>query len=139
MPVKTKSPRKPNFETWAIDAVARLSGQLNLQEWRIGLNFDIEDENPDCTAFACINGRYRTAYISFTPNAREMWDDNRMQSLTECITHEVTHLLLDPLHKFAKQAASSQTESYLTDILEQTNQRLARIVIEQLPPKFFSR
>lgn len=119
--------------------VARLVVELNLQEWRIGLQFDDKDENPDCAAFTHINVRYMTSYTTFTPYARKMWDEDRMTTLTECITHEITHILLDPLHTFAKQAASPQTESQLTDILEQTNQRLARIVIEQLPPKFFSR
>jgi hypothetical protein len=118
--------------------VTRLSSQINLQEWRISLTFDEEDENPNCTAFTCIDVRYLSAYIYFTPNARSLWDEGDLEKLIECVTHELTHILLEPLHKFAQQAATPQTEPHLTDLLEQTNQRLARIVIELLPPKFFS-
>jgi len=115
-----------------------LSADLCLSEWRIEVLFDQTDENPGCVGFANIDTRYLTAHISFTDKARELWNLGDLNLLSECITHEVTHILLEPLHHFARQAASPQTESQLTDILEQANQRLARIVIDHLPPKFFS-
>jgi hypothetical protein len=122
------------------DLVAKTAGELNLSEWRIVVHLD--DPDPDgldgCAAWTYVDSRYLTSYIHFTPYAKEMWDEGRMVTLTECIVHEVCHILLNPLHEFAKQAASPQTESQLTDILEQTTQRLTRIVIEHLPPKFFS-
>lgn len=141
MPVReAKLPSKSqSYEKWVTDVVTRLAAELNLHEWRIALKFDVEDENPDCTAFASIDCRYLTAYLCFTDNARAIWDDGEMKILTECVTHELTHILLEPLHQFAQQATTTQTKSHLTDLLEQTNQRLARIVIEHLPPKFFSR
>jgi hypothetical protein len=126
-----------SYEKWVESIITQLSGVLNLHEWRIGIEFDVEDEMEGCVGFANIDSRYLTAYIHFTPFARELWKDNRMVVLQEAIVHEVCHLLLNPLHGFAKQAASPQTESQLTDILEQTTQRLTRIVIENLPKKFF--
>ncbi len=143
MPVREAKlpPKSKSYEKWVTDVVTRVAGELNLHEWLISLNFDIEDEAgfEDTTAWMNADTRYLSAYIYFTPNARGLWDEGRMIQLKECVVHEVTHILLEPMHKFAKQAASPQTESQLTDILEQTNQRLARIVIEHLPPKFFSR
>lgn len=126
-----------SYKRWVENLVAKTAGELNLQEWRIGINFDVEDEVDGCTAFTSIDARYLTSYINFTPYAEELWNDGRMISLTECVVHEVCHILLNPIHEFAKQAASPQTESQLTDILEQTTQKLARIVIEHLPKKFF--
>lgn len=140
MPAKTpsKSPRKPKYEDWITDVVTRLTGELNLSEWRIELSYDESDDNPDCIAFANIDTRYLTAYVGFTDKARGLWDEGELRILAECTTHELTHILLEPLHKFARRAASPQTESQLTDLLEQANQRIARVVIAQLPPKFFS-
>lgn len=143
MPVREAKlpPKSKSYEKWVTDVVTRLCAELNLHEWRIGLNFDVEDPDgyEDTTAWMNADTRYLTAYIYFTPCARAMWKEGRMVQLKECVVHEITHILLEPIHKFAKQAASPQTESQLTDILEQANQRLARIVIEHLPPKFFSR
>lgn len=143
MPVREAKlpPKSDPYEKWVTDVVTRLAAELNLHEWRIGLNFDVEDLDglEDTTAWINPDTRYLTSYLYFTPNARAMWDDGRTVQLVECVVHEVTHILLEPLHKFAKQAASPQTEPYLTDLLEQANQRLTRIVIEHLPPKFFSR
>jgi hypothetical protein len=134
-------PKSKSYEKWVTDVVTRLAAELNLHEWRIGLNFDVEDADgfEDTTAWMNADTRYLSAYIYFTPNARAMWDEDRMIQLKECVVHEVTHILLEPMHKFAKQSASPQTESHLTDLLEQANQRIARIVIEHLPSKFFSR
>lgn len=126
-----------SYKKYVETLVKKISGELNLQDWRIGLYFDSEDEDPDCTAFTSVDSRYLTSYIHFTPHAEEMWNEGRMTSLIECVTHEVVHILLNPLHEFAKQSASPQTEPHLTDIHEQTTQRLTRIVIEHLPKKFF--
>jgi hypothetical protein len=120
--------------------VAKTAGELNLLDWRIGIEFDDPDpeDRDGCSAWTYVDSRYLTSYIHFTPYSKEMWDEGRLTSLSECVIHEVCHILLNPLHEFAKQAASPQTESQLTDILEQTTQRLTRIVIEHLPAKFFS-
>lgn len=134
-------PKSKSYEKWVADVVSHLAVELNLQSWRIGLTFDEDDMDgcEDTTAWMNADVRYLSAYIHFTPNARWMWNEGRMVQLVECVVHEVTHILLEPMHEFAKQAASPQTKPHLTDLLEQTNQRLARIVIEHLPPKFFSR
>lgn len=131
---------KPKFETWVVDVISRLSGVLNLHEWRINVLFNQED--PDdiegTTAWTNIDHRYLSSYIHFTDNAKNMWTEGRMIPLRECVVHEMVHILLNPLHDFAKQAASPLTTDHLTDILEQTTQKVTRIVIEQLPTKFFS-
>lgn len=102
--------------------------------------FDEEDESePNCTAFTQVDTTYMTSYVTFTPNARYFWDSGMMEPLIECVTHEIMHIHLEQLHNFAKQAATPHTLPFLTDILEQANQRLTRIVIDLLPPKFFSR
>lgn len=130
-------PKPKSMERWVSSVVDRLAVELNLQEWRIKLSFDQMDENPDCVAFTNIDDRYLTAYIAFTPKATLLWQEKDFEVLNECVVHEVTHICLEPLHKFAKQAATPQTEPHLTDILEQANQRLTRIVIGLLPSKFF--
>jgi hypothetical protein len=130
-----------SYKRWVEDLVAKTAVEFNLLDWRIDVSFDEPDpdDGDGCTAWTYVDSRYLTSYIHFTPYAKEMWEEGRIGTLAECVVHEVSHILLNPLHEFAKQAASPQTEPILTDILEQTTQRLTRIVIEHLPPKFFSR
>jgi hypothetical protein len=139
MPRNSKSPpkRKSTFEKWVVEIIARLIPELNLNEWEVNAHFDEKDDVEGCTAFANIDVRYLRAHICFTPLAREMWNDGHADRLTRTITHELNHILLQPMYDFALQAATPQTKEHLTDILEQTNQRLTRIVMDLLPPKFF--
>lgn len=125
------------YRKWVTDLVKQLGHHLNLLDWRVGLEFDGEAENlsDGCVAFTRINARYLDSHIVFTPLARQLYEDGEMSILRDCVIHEVCHILLNPLHEFAKQAASPQTEPQLTDILEQATQRFARIVAASLPKK----
>jgi len=130
-----------SYKSWVEDLVARTAGELNLLDWRIRVVFDDPDPEgvEDTTAWTNVDARYLTSYIHFTPEAKRLWDEGRMNTLSECVVHEVVHILLNPLHEFGKQGASELTRPFLTDVLEQATQRITRIVIEHLPPKFFSR
>lgn len=131
-----------SYKSWVEDLVARTAGELNLLDWRIRVIFDDpspDDETSSTLGYTCVDARYLSSTIHFTPYSKEMWDEGRMETLSECVVHEIVHILLNPLHEFGKQAASDLTKPYLTDVLEQATQRITRIVIEHLPPKFFSR
>jgi hypothetical protein len=124
-----------SYQKWVTNFVVFLKQELNLQQWRINVEFDAKD--PDgtdgCIAFTHTDSRYLYAYICLTPFARELFDKGDMGLMVETVTHEMIHILLDALAKFARQAVSSQTESQLTDIVEQATQRIARIVAARIP------
>lgn len=121
------------YKKWVERLVQATVDKTNLGEWRIDVTFDVEGEDENCVGFTGVDARYMISHIYFTPYARELFEEGKFGTLAECVVHEVCHILLNPLHTFAKQAASPQTESQLTDILEQATQRLARIVKAHLP------
>lgn len=82
--------------------------------------------------------RYLTAYIEFTPHAAHLWEEQDLVILHEAIVHEVVHVLLAPLQRHAEKSASPQTKEHLTDILEQTTQRITRVILALLPHDYFA-
>jgi hypothetical protein len=124
-----------SYQKWVTNFVVFLKQELNLQYWRVNIEFDVEDADhtDGCVAFTHTDSRYLYVYVCFTPYAREIFEKGDMGLMVETVTHEMVHILLDPLAKFARQAVSPQTEPQLTDILEQTTQRIARIVAAKLP------
>lgn len=126
-----------SYKTWVKHLVGKIATNLNLQEWRIEVYFDDADDEENATAWTCVDSRYLVSHIHFTPVAEAMWKDGEYGILRECLVHEVMHIFLNPLHEFAKKSASPVTENQLTDTLEQTTQRLTRVVMAHLPKNFF--
>jgi len=130
-----------SYKSWVRNLVANVSAELNLQGWRIDLCWekDYPDGNDSVVAHVEVMSDYYKASIHFTPYAEEIWKEGRVEVLGECIVHELVHILVDPVYQIAKKSSSEVTFPYLTSMNEQTTQRITRIVMQLLPPKFFSR
>lgn len=129
------------YQPWVRKVVTEVSTVFNLQDWTIGLIFDASYPNndEDTVCYIIADSDYFKARIFFTPYAKDMWNDGKFDQLSDCIVHELVHILTDPIYKVAKSASSEITFPFLTTKNEQTTQKITRIVMELLPKKIFSR
>lgn len=129
------------YKRWVEDLVANVARELNLHDW--GIDVYLDDPDPDgdenTVAWTCIDVRYLHCWIHFAPKAKGYWNEGRMDILSHTVVHEVVHILLKPIQRFGYDAVSDQTRPHLVDAVEQTTQRITRILMKSLPKKFFTR
>jgi hypothetical protein len=130
-----------SYKRWVSDVIADVSNELNLQGWRIKVCFDVVYPNneTDTVCFIDCLSDYYKATIHLTPYAQELWNDENFEVLSECLVHELVHILVDPVYQFAKKQTSEITFPFLTTMNEQTTQRITRVLLQFLPKKIFSR
>lgn len=129
-----------SYEKWCNEFVGYVVNELNLSDWGFHVSYD--DPDPDgeteCLAWTHVDSRYLTAYIHFTPFHHQCWQAKQYHTAAFTIVHEIVHILVDPLHKFALPTTSEMTRPQLTDLVEQSVQRISRIVMKRIPKKLLS-
>jgi len=128
------------YEKWCDDFVGHIVNDLNLCDWGFHITYDDPDPDGDenCLAWTQVDSRYLTAYIHFTPLHHDHWKNKRYQTAAFTIIHEIVHILVDPLHKFAMKSTSELTHPHLVDLVEQSVQRISRIVMKHTSRKLLS-
>ena len=127
--------KKLSYEKWVASLVQTLAEYFNLQGWNIKVEFSNKPKS-DCEgAYACMNSNsvYMQATLTVYPMGRESWDEDDLDRLVEVLTHELSHLLIDPLHEHAVPFLSETTRPLFTNILENVTQRTALVILKGLP------
>jgi len=125
------------YREYVRSLVANLKEHLYLQQWKVTLVWeDEQDEEDETVAHIRVNSSYYSAVISMMPWAEELYNQDPPR-IVECLTHEMVHILLDPLYDFACDAASPATSPFLQNIHEQATQGIALILLRDLPKSVY--
>jgi hypothetical protein len=67
------------------------------------------------------------------PILRESWEEGDTERVSEVLLHELSHLLVDPLHDHALPFLSEATSPAFLKILENVVQRITGVLLNGLP------
>ena len=129
------SMKKLSYEKWVAAFVQNLAGHLNLAGWRLETEFAAEpkDGSDDCSAHIEVNTPYAFAHLVVFPTVKKAFEKGDIDQLKEIFVHELSHILVDPLHESMVPFLSNTTRPFFNDTLESVNQRITRILLKTLP------
>lgn len=123
------------YEKWCSAFIQNLRDHLNLQGWRVTIKF-CSHPKKDCEGcYAEINSdsTYMQAALTIYPLAEADFKKGDLEHLSMVLTHELCHILVDPLHCHMLPFLSDTTRSFFMDALENVTQRIALAVHKSLP------
>lgn len=73
------------------------------------------------------------ATLTIYPMAKADYDSGDLDHLSLVLTHELCHILIDPLHEQMIPFLSDTTRPFFTNTMENVTQRIALVVHKNLP------
>lgn len=125
------------LKTWVQTSVNNLKNYFYLNDWTIDLIWDEDDSDPGCAAAIRTDSRYLKAGIYIYPTLRQLWEKEDYETVKECLVHEFTHILLNPVMELANKSRSDATSDFYQEILEQQTQRTSLIIGRGIPKNIF--
>lgn len=127
--------KKTSYEKWCAAFIQNLSAYLNLSGWQMEVLFSPQPkENCEgCYADINVDSVYMQLALTIYPMARTDFESGNLEKLTRVLTHELCHVLIDPLHNQILPFLSDTTRPFFTDTLENVTQRIALVVYKNLP------
>lgn len=80
--------------------------------------------------------RYLNFGITIYPMMEKFYRDKQYFRIYECLVHEFSHVLTDPLYKIAIESVSNDGAEFLEDIRERQTQRITNIIIKGIKLKY---
>lgn len=123
------------YGKWCAAFIQNLRNYMNLQGWRIVVEFCLHPKE-DCEGcYACISSdsTYMQATLTIYPMAKADYDSGDLDHLSLVLTHELCHILIDPLHEQMIPFLSDTTRPFFTNTMENVTQRIALVVHKNLP------
>lgn len=130
-----KDRMKKQYEKWCSTFIQNLRNHMNLHGWRIVVEFSPEPKQ-DCEGcYACISSdsTYMQASLTIFPMAKKDFEDGDLDHLSFVLTHEMCHILIDPMHSQMLPFLSDTTRPFFNDTMENVTQRIALVVHKSLP------
>lgn len=126
---------KRPFEKWCAAFIENLRNYMNLQGWRIVVEFSNSAKEDSEGCYACISpdSTYMCAHLTVFPLAKKDFDEGDLDHLKMVLTHELCHILIDPLHTHVIPFLSDATRPFFTSDMENVTQRIALVVVKNLP------
>lgn len=123
------------YEKWCSTFIQNLSSYLNLAGWEIMVEFssDPKQDSEGCFADISCDSTYMIATVRIYPLCRECYDTNNMERLKRVLTHELCHILIDPIHVHILPFLSDTTRQFFNDDMENVTQRISLVVVKNLP------
>lgn len=125
------------LKTWVQTSVANLKEYFFLNDWTVQIVWSGDDSDDQCVASIATDSRYLRASIKIHPEFHRMWKRKDYETLKECIVHEFTHILLNPVMELANKSRSDATSDFYQEILEQQTQRTSLIIGRGIPKNIF--
>lgn len=127
--------KKLSYEKWCSAFIHNLAQHMNLAGWEITVDFCDEPKPDSENCYAEINSDsvYMLATITIYPLGRKDWDKGDYARITRVLTHELCHILIDPLHDHILPYLSDTTRRFFMDDMENVTQRIALVVFKNLP------
>lgn len=116
--------------------VDTLASRMHLQEWNINLKFDAKLD-PETAAEIEIDVPYLIAEIFIDKVMRDYYRNKDGYTIAHILTHELSHILVEPIYIFARDAVTNQSSKLLHNVVEQQTQRISRVIDRQLPRSIY--
>lgn len=82
-----------------------------------------------------IDFRYLRFTIAIYPIIKKLYEEKQGWQILNIITHEMCHLLTEPLYYFAIPIISNTTQETLEEVRERQTQRIANVIVRFVPEK----
>lgn len=125
------------LKTWVHTSVKNLKEYFYLNDWTIQVIWSGDDSDEYCVASIATDSRYLRASVKIHPEFHRRWERKDYETLKECIVHEFTHILLNPVMELANKSRSDATSDFYQEILEQQTQRTSLIIGRGIPKNIF--
>lgn len=140
IPMKQYSP-DPKFKAYITDVVEKLKILLGLNNYRININFVDKVKaymhlHAPAGYTAEMEGDpvYMEIDLSISKLMEEKFNEGRLQYINEDLCHELVHELMSPYYDFAVERIRNNEKEALTNIDENTVQKITMIVMKNFKP-----
>lgn len=110
-------------------------------EYTMDLAYTRERElvgNTELAAEISIDQTYLQFTITFYGKCYSFWEQKRYEDLARIVTHEMCHLITEPLYLIAIDAITNTSKDLLEDVRERQTQRIANVVFDALPKDVYT-
>lgn len=127
--------KKLSYEDWVSKYIGNLADHFNLSGWVIKINFSEESKKNSEGCYACVDtdSTYLHAEITVFPRAKEDFESKNYARLTRAFVHELSHILIDPLHEHMCPFLSESSSPAFNRDLENVTQRIAMVICNSIP------
>lgn len=84
-----------------------------------------------------VDGTYLHCIIRVSDHCHQLYKDKKYKRLAEILTHEMCHLLTEPLYKIAINAITNTSGDFLEEIRERQTQRITNALFHRMPKDFY--
>jgi len=100
---------------------------------------DEKDRNDRFVTYAEmeIDFRYLSFKLNIYPIMRKLYNEKKGWQLANTITHEMCHLLTEPLYTFAIPVINNTNQETLEEVRERQTQRIANVIMRYTPEKIY--
>jgi hypothetical protein len=123
--------KKVTYGSWVASFVTRMADYLNIVGWEITIEH-VSTDKGNCAADIQIDNVYMQAHLATYPLC-EVFFHSDPDKLVRILTHELSHILLDPFSDHAIPFLSDTTRPFFTDMLENQTQKLTAVLLKNLP------
>jgi len=127
--------KKISYEKWCTAFIKNLGSYFNLAGWGFAIEFldEHKEDSEGCFASVCTNSAYMKASFRLYPLLKKDFDDGDIDHVSEVLTHEFSHILIDPLHEHMHPFLSEKSSPAFMRDLENVTQRIAMVIVQSLP------
>ena len=134
-----KTPRT-DLEKWIDSVVPKIItiyglGKITMAYSTVSMNTARHiDENGEGLFRIDYKRPYKMAALEIHPGAQELWDNKEMDILLHAVTHEIAHIVTEPLAYIARTRHATRKD--IEDSSEETTETVAQIGRELLKVKY---
>lgn len=132
--------KEPKFSQAYKNFIVKIVGEakrlMMLRHYGIDVSFDLEDEGT--AAEIRVNVKYYSAHIKCHKNVYDHYKNGDKERVIEMITHEMAHIITEPLYVFAVDAATNTNQKYLETIREQTTENITWLIVREVKKELLS-
>lgn len=118
------------FKNYVLKICKQLRIDFLLGEYKMSVTFP-EKQRKNYYADISIDPTYLSFNINVYPLTKELYDRKDYAAIAEILTHEMAHVLTEPLHLLAKD------KKHALEVCERQTQRITNVVFSLLPSKLY--
>ena len=112
---------------------------MYLDNWRVDLIWESQpsDDEPGVAAHIDTATAYFQAALYIVPRLEEIYKEDGKPRVAEILTHELCHLITEPLYEMACDQSAPALRKHLNTVREQTTQMMAICVFRGIPESLY--
>ena len=134
-----KAAERKVFRAWVAKTIRALRTYMYLDNWRVVQIWESEPskDEPNTAAHIDTDTRYFQAVLYLMPCLEEIYKEDGKPRVAEILTHELCHLITEPLYEMACDQSAPALRKHLNTVREQTTQMMAICVFRGIPENLY--